>query len=250
MEERPANTAETEGLRDALVVDLGSGVTLTLCYIPPGNFIMGSPATEEARFDVEDQVKVRLSQGFWLAQTECTQAQWRLVMGTNPSHFKGDNLPVEQVSWEEAYAFVIKLNDMDVLTAGWKWSLPTEAQWEYACLAGTTGPYAGELNQMAWYGHNSCSKTHPVGTKAANAWGLHDMHGNVAEWCADAWDGSRKLAGGTDPVGMDSSSRAFRGGSWSFLESGCRSAYRNWNLPGLHSYLLGFRPAVVPSTMR
>ena len=250
VDERPANTAETERLRNALVVDIGNGVTVTLCYIPPGNFIMGSPATEEHRFDVEDQVNLRISQEFWLAQTECTQAQWRLVMGTNPSHFKSDNLPVEQVSWEEAHAFVTKLNDMDLLAAGWRWSLPTEAQWEYACRAGTRGPYAGELNQMAWYAHNSCGKTHPVGTKAANALGLQDMQGNVGEWCADAWDGSRKLAGGTDPAGMGSSSRAFRGGSWSFLEFGCRSAYRNWNIPGLRSYILGFRPAVVPSSLR
>jgi len=246
VDERPANTAETARLQDALVVDLGSGVKLTLCYCPAGSFTMGSPASETDRSDDEDQVQLRITEGYWLAKTECTQAQWRSVMGTEPSYFKGDDLPVEQVSWEDAQEFMRKLNGKNVLPVGWKWSLPTEAQWEYACRAGTTGPYAGELERMAWYSDNSGSTTHAVGTKAANAWGLQDMHGNVWEWCSD-WYGT-KLPGGTDPTGASSGSyRVARGGSWNFLGKLCRSAYRGGDVPGNRYYRIGFRVASVPA---
>jgi formylglycine-generating enzyme required for sulfatase activity/serine/threonine protein kinase len=241
------NDFNSAQIGDTRVVDLGSGVKLTLCYIPAGSFTMGSPASEAGRENDEDQVQVRISKGFWLAKTECTQAQWRGVMGTEPSKlFKGDDLPVESVSWEDAQGFMAKLNSKNVLPAGWKWSLPSEAQWEYACRAGTTTAYAGELERMAWYSENSGSTAHVVGTKAANGWGLQDMQGNVSEWCSDWY--ANKLPGGTDPMGASSGSfRVIRGGSWYFLGRLCRSALRSWYDPGLRDIFYGFRAASVPA---
>jgi formylglycine-generating enzyme required for sulfatase activity/serine/threonine protein kinase len=239
------NDFNTGEVGDTRVVTLGGGVQLTLCYCPPGSFTMGSPASEVDRSGDEDQVQVRISRGFWLAQTECTQAQWRAVMGTEPSNFKGDDLPVEQVSWEDAQAFMTQLNRKNVLPSGWKSKLPTEAQWEYACRAGTTVPYAGDLERMAWYGDNSGSKTHSVGTKATNAWGLYDLHGNVGEWCIDWY--SDKLPGGNDPVGASSGSlRVLRGGAWGYGGRICRRAFRLRNVPGARDKDIGFRVASVP----
>jgi formylglycine-generating enzyme required for sulfatase activity/serine/threonine protein kinase len=238
-----ANDFNAAQIGDTRVVDLGGGVKLTLCYCPAGSFTMGSPASETDRSDDEDQVQVRITEGYWLAKTECTQAQWRAVMGKEPSYFKGDDLPVEQVSWEDAQEFMKNLNGKNVLPVGWKWSLPTEAQWEYACRAGTTGPYAGELERMAWYSDNSGSTTHAVGTKVANAWGLQDMHGNVYEWCSDWYD--TKLPGGIDPTGASSGSyRVNRGGSWDYFGQLCRSAYRFRYDPGHRHCNYGFRAAI------
>jgi formylglycine-generating enzyme required for sulfatase activity len=138
-----------------------------------------------------------------------------------------------------------KLNRKNVLPSGWKWSLPSEAQWEYACRSGTTTPYAGELERMAWYDSNSGSTTHPVGTKAANAWGLQEMHGNVYEWCSDWY--AAKLPGGTDPTGAFSASRrVIRGGSWLSTGQYCRSAFRIRIDPGNRNFDVGFRVASVP----
>jgi formylglycine-generating enzyme required for sulfatase activity/uncharacterized protein YgiM (DUF1202 family) len=251
------NDFNTAQIGDTRVVDVGSGVKLTLCYIPPGSFTMGSPASEANRSDDEDQVQVRISKGFWLAKTECTQAQWRAVMGAEPSHFKGDDLPVESVSWEDAQAFMAKLNGKNVLPAGWKWSLPSEAQWEYACRAGTmtATSYGDSLSSMQAnfdgnepYGSASkgpyLEKTSPVGSYAANAWGLQDMHGNVSEWCSDWY--ADKLPGGTDPMGAFSGThRVGRGGSWNFRGLNCRSAGRDWLDTGFGNDSGGFRCALV-----
>lgn len=228
-------------------INLGANVKMKLAFIVPGTFTMGSPGGEEDRRNVENQVKVVLSQAFGLAKTEVTQAQWEAVMGSNPSGFKGANLPVENVSWEDAQAFIAKLNDKQILPVGWRFALPTEAQWEYACRAGETGPYSGgSLDEVGWYDGNSGNKTHEVGQKKPNAWGLHDMHGNVLEWCADWYEDTHK--GGTDPVGPSSGiSRVFRGGDWIKRPSVCRAAYRNGSFPGYRSIDLGFRPALVPS---
>ena len=192
--------------------------------------------------------KVKLTKSFWLGRTEVTQGQWEAVMGNNPSKFKGDpNLPVEQVSWDDATEFCQKLSAKGLLPAGWKFVLPTEAQWEYACRAGTTGDYAGKLDEMAWYYTNSGNKTHAVGTKKANAWGLYDMHGNVWEWCA-AWYGYYPAGALTDPAGSNTGvSRVDRGGSWYGDAADCRAAYRGRLEPGFRSHSLGFRPALVPS---
>jgi formylglycine-generating enzyme required for sulfatase activity len=227
---------------------IAPGVKMTFCWCPPGDFIMGSPETENERWnDDEDQVHVTLTKGFWMAKTEVTQAQWRAVMGKNPSHFKGDDLPVETVSWDDAQEFIKKVNGSGEIPEGGKVCLPTEAQWEYACRAGEKGPFSGgTLDQVAWYNENSGGKTHPVGTKKSNAWGLHDMHGNVWEWCADWYDDS--LRGGTDPSGPSSGVyRVYRGGSWGGLAARCRAAYRLRYSPDFRYYYLGFRPALVPS---
>jgi formylglycine-generating enzyme required for sulfatase activity/serine/threonine protein kinase len=240
-----ANDSNTAQIGDTREVDLGGGVKLTLCYCPPGGFTMGSPISEADREEDEDQVQVKISRGFWLAQTECTQAQWRAVMGTDPSSFKGDSLPVEQVSWDDAQEFMGKLNGKNVLPAGWNWSLPSEAQWEYACRAGTATLYAGELDRMGWHGENAGGTTHAAGTKEANTWGLQDMHGNVWEWCNDWY--ADKLPGDTDPNGaLTGSLRVDRGGSWNYLgRQYCRSAYRSRDDPGIRNGSIGFRAAAI-----
>ncbi len=225
-------------------VDLGGGVTLELVWIPPGDFTMGSPAGEENRDDDETQHRVALTKGFWLGKYEVTQAQWKAVMGNNPSHFKGDDLPVEQVSWDDCQAFVKKLNTKGQGT----FRLPTEAEWEYACRAGSTTAYcfgdsSSTLSRYGWYSGNSDWKTHSVGGKSANAWGLYDMHGNVWEWCQD-WYGDYPSGSVTDPTGPSSGSRrVFRGGSWFDAPRLCRSANRSRSVPGGWHCSLGFRLA-------
>ena len=226
---------------------LTDAVAQSFALIPAGRFTMGSASSEVDRSSDESQVEVSLSQPFWLAKTEVTQAQWEAVMGSNPSEFKGPNLPVENVSWEDAQAYLTMLNEKGVLPDGWKFALPTEAQWEYACRAGEKGPYSGgTLDEVGWYGDNSGNQTHEVGQKKPNAWGLHDMHGNVWEWCADWYEDT--LKGGADPAGPSSGDhRVYRGGSWDLVASDCRAANRHRYDPGHRYNLLGFRPALVPS---
>jgi formylglycine-generating enzyme required for sulfatase activity len=230
-----------------LAADLGSGVELKLCGIPAGTFTMGSPEGETGRGTNETPHSVTLSRPYWLGQTEVTQGQWQALMGGNPSYFKGDpNLPVENVSWDDAQGFVKALQTRCALPDGWRWTLPSEAQWEYACRAGTKGDYAGNLDEMAWYSANSGGKTQAVGTKTANAWGLSDMHGNVWEWCAD-WYANYPGGAATDPTGPNTgSNRVARGGSWGREGSGCRSAYRGNFTPVSRNNIMGFRVAAVP----
>jgi formylglycine-generating enzyme required for sulfatase activity len=220
---------------------------MTYAFCPAGSFTMGSPSTEEGRSSDENQVSVTMSKAFWMAKTEVTQAQWCAVMGSNPSQFKGDNLPVEYVSWFDAQEFIKKVNGSGEIPAGWKVCLPTEAQWECACRAGEKGPFSGgSIDEVAWYNENSQIKTPAVGTKKQNAWGLHDMHGSVWEWCADWYDG--ELSGSTNPLGPSSGvRRVLRGGSWNDFAAGCRAASRFNYSPDYRSIRLGFRPAIVPS---
>ena len=173
-------------------------------------------------------------------------------MGNNLSYFKGDDRPVEEVSWDDAMAFCRKLTERERaafrLPEGYAYTLPTEAQWEYACRAGTTGDYAGNLDSMGWYDQNSRRTTHPVGQKQANAWGLFDMHGNVWEWCAD-WYGNYPGGSVTDPTGVPSGSdRVYRGGGWNDTASASHSAYRNGSEPGRREIFRGFRLALAPSS--
>lgn len=230
------------------------GLGLELIWIEPGTFQLGSA---QGGGDERPVTQVTISRGFWLGRTEVTQAQWAAVMGSNPSNFKGDDRPVEQVSWHEAMEFCRKLTERERaagrLPDELAYTLPTEAQWEYACRAGTTGDYAGNLDAMAWYSSNSgdqthsMGQTHSVGQKQANAWGLQDMHGNVWEWCLD-WYGNYPGGSVTDPAGVPSGSgRVFRGGGWWFDAVHCRSAYRNSNEPVNSWEFLGFRLALVPS---
>jgi formylglycine-generating enzyme required for sulfatase activity len=202
---------------------------------------------------------VTLTRGFWLCETAVTQALWRavmgrnpsdFVMGRNPSDFKGAKLPVENVSWDDSQEFVAQLNELNVAPSGFRFSLPTETQWEYGCRAGSTTAYCfgdndNQLGGYAWY-DDKWAGTHPVGTKQANAWGLYDMHGNVWEWCLD-WYGDYPSSAVADTSGASSGSyRVFRGGSWRSSERNCRSAIRNGLVPGYRGSDLGVRVALVP----
>ena len=227
------------------IPDLG----IEMIQIKPGTFTAGDGSDSN-----NTPTQVTLTQAFLLGRTEVTQGQYEAVMGTNPSKFKkvGRNAPVEQVSWDDAMAFCRKLTERERaagrLSEGYAYTLPTEAQWEYACRAATTGSYAGDLNAMAWYDENSGKKTHAVGTKQTNAWGLSDMHGNVWEWCLD-WDASYPGGSVTDPGGAPSGSyHVFRGGGWNLSAHFCRSADRiDYHSPVFRLYYLGFRLALAPS---
>jgi len=228
----------------------GGGATITFSFIPPGVFLMGSPFGEEERDDEEIQHRVTLTQGFFLGVTPVTQAQWRAVMGSDPSSFKGADRPVESVSWEECQEFCKLLSQRD----GKPYRLPSEAEWEYACRAGTTTPFSfGETlstDQVNYDGNDPYStglkgvfrkQTTPVGSFPANAWGLFDMHGNVWEWCQD-WYGPYPESDIKDPQGPNSGeSRVLRGGSWYSGAEHCRAASRNWSVPGYRGNYIGFR---------
>jgi formylglycine-generating enzyme required for sulfatase activity len=227
--------------RDALEFEIAPGVKMTFRWCPSGKFMMGSPHTEKDRGGNEGQMEVTLSEGFWMAKTQVTQAQWEAVMERNPSKFKGGNRPVENVSWRDAQDFLDKLNARLGRSDGGKMVLPTEAQWEYVARADQAEIYAGgSLDEVAWYSGNSGGETHPVAMKKANAWGLHDMSGNVWEWCQD-WYGA-ELSGGTNPVGPSSgTSRVIRGGSWASVAFGCRVADRYDYDPAGTGSGIGFR---------
>jgi formylglycine-generating enzyme required for sulfatase activity len=222
-------------------------IGLELLHIRGGIFQMGS---EHGHSDERPLTQVTL-RDFALGKTEVTQRQWQAVMRGNPSRFRGADQPVENVSWDNAMAFCRKLTEQaraaGKLPEGFAFTLPTEAQWEYACRAGTTGDYAGELEAMAWFDSNSGLKTHPVGAKQANAWGLHDMHGNVLEWCHDWFQDH--LPGGqvAEPAGPSSGSfRVYRGGGWSGDAGNCRSSHRFKIAPDDLYDGLGFRLALRP----
>ena len=241
MEEIQAKQTDMSNTK-TLEVPLGSGVVMLMKWCPPGSFLMGSPETDRWRSDDENQVQVTLSQGFWIGQTQVTQGQWQAVMGNNPSRFRGEGRPVERVSWDDAQEFVAKINASFVIPDGMQMTLPTEAQWEYAARAGETWPYLGWLDEVAWYLGNSGDVTHPVGMKKPNTWGLHDVHGNVWEWCAD-WYKS-ELKGGTDPQGATSGTRrVLRGGGWGNDAVHCRVAFRNGYYPSYTYGPFGFRVA-------
>ncbi|WP_372368093.1 formylglycine-generating enzyme family protein [Candidatus Uabimicrobium sp. HlEnr_7] len=208
-------------------------------WIKPGTFMMGSPETEENRSEDEVQHQVTISKGFWLAETACTQELWKAVMENNPSKFKGDKNPVEKVSWNDCNVFINKLNK-EVLKL--KLCLPTEAQWEYACRAGTTTAFSfGEsvtTNQVNYYRESTVE----VKSFQCNNWGLYDMHGNVLEWCRD-WYDKYDVSITTDPVRTISRKvRVARGGNFRYDSSRLvRSAYRDRFLPDIGIESIGFR---------
>jgi formylglycine-generating enzyme required for sulfatase activity len=164
-----------------------NGIEVPFRWCPAGKFKMGSPFNEIDRDNDEFQHEIILTRGFWIAETETTQELFESITGGNPSKFFGKKRPVEQTSWNESRQFISALNKANVAPTGYKFSLPTEAQWEYACRAGTTGSFAGNLDAIAWYENNSGKRTHDVGTKSPNKWRLYDMHGNVWEWCDDRY---------------------------------------------------------------
>jgi formylglycine-generating enzyme required for sulfatase activity len=205
--------------------------------IPVGDFQMGSNSGSDDERPVH---KVRIRQVFEMGKYPVTQAQWEAVMGEgeNPSYFKGADRPVETVSWTDAQGFIRKLNELD---DRYEYRLPTEAEWEYACRAGSTGDYPRQLDEVAWYEKNSGGETHPVGKKKPNAWGLTDMHGNVWEWVQD-WYGvypDKRVTGPQGPV--SGSGRVARGGAWSSEAQHCRSTHRLRIAPVSRSSVLGFR---------
>ncbi len=232
--------------------EMKNGIQMKLCWIPAGKFTMGSPKSEPERdAEKEAQVEVELTRGFWMGKYEVTQKEYEKVVGSNPAKFidVGRNAPVEQVSWNDCLVFCKKLTELErksgKLPEGWTYTLPTEAQWEYACRAGERGPYSGgALDEVGWYKNNSRGKTHEVGEKKANAWGLHDAHGNVREWCLD-WI-SDKMSGGENPTGPTSGiNRIHRGGYWNFPYYACRNAYRSRGAPSSRNSSIGFRITLI-----
>ncbi|MDR3228757.1 MAG: formylglycine-generating enzyme family protein [Puniceicoccales bacterium] len=225
---------------------LPNNVLLEMLPVAAGSFTMGSPRSEPEREpyrgDSETQHRVNITKPYWLGKYEVTQAQWQAVMNDNPSNFKGAQRPVENVSWHDAVEFCAKLTAQERaagrLPAGYRYTLPTEAEWEYACRAGTTTPFStgdnlstAQANYDGNYPYNGNAKgeyrraTTNVGSFAANAWGFYDMHGNVWEWCRDWY--KTLPAGGDDPLGVPSGSRRIlRGGSWNIDARYCRSAFR------------------------
>ena len=209
-------------------------------WVPAGDFLMGS-TSEEAYDDERPMTRVRISRGFWLGKHEVTQGQWQAVMGSNLSSFEncGLDCSVEHVSWNDAQEFIRRLNGR---TGEDRYRLPTEAEWEYAARAGTSGDRYGNLDAIAWYDDNSGRRTHPVDLKAPpNAWGLHDMVGNVQEWVQD-WHSDYPGGSVIDPRGPGSGSfRVFRGGCWDVTGWNCRVPIRNNRSPEIGGYGLGFR---------
>jgi formylglycine-generating enzyme required for sulfatase activity len=227
-------------------------IKLGLIRVAPGTFTMGSPAEEPERNKAEGpRTQVTISREFWLGRTEVTQAQYEAIMGTNPSTFKkgGPDLPVENASWIDAMAFCRKLTERERaagrLAEGESYTLPTEAEWEYACRAGSTAAYAGDPDAMAWHNTNSDGATHPVALKRANGWGFHDMSGNVLEWCFD-WYGPYPGGSVTDPSGPARGHyRMARGGSWRTEARTGRSAARSGGSSARLDYTIGFRVALI-----
>ncbi len=262
--------------RHGVFVDFRVGtVRQRMRWIPSGTFLMGSPESEAGRYEREGpRHQVELTEGYWLADTPCTQALWQEVTGENPSRFQSPRRPVELVSWEDCQSFLETLN---ARRPGLEPRLPTEAQWERACRAGTdTATWLGDLeilghrnapllDEIAWYGGNSgvdfdldegfdssgwrqkqyahkLAGTREVKLKRPNPWGLHDMLGNVWEWCSDSWADRYPQGPRSDPTGPEEGARrVFRGGSWLAVARDVRAACRAWLPPGIRRRDLGFR---------
>lgn len=237
-----------------------NSIGMKFVFIKPGKFTMGSPVNEPGRDGDETQFQVILAQGFYMQNTEVTQGQWKAVMGKNPAHFKqcGENCPMEMISWDECQAFIKKLNEKEGTD---KYRLPTEAQWEYACRAGTTTRFsfgdclttdaANYNGTLSFEGCNAGQKrgqtpqppqTMPVASFKPNAWGLYDMHGNVAEWCQDWYDSYYPQGPIQDPTGSTAGPlRVIRGGDWHDDAKLCRSANRHYYMPAEWHNRLGLR---------
>lgn len=235
--------------------EIAPGVKMKFCWCPPGKFLMGSPEDEYGRKQFafgENQREVTLTKGFWIGKYEVTQEQWESLMGTTVDeqrkepfygevHGKGKNFPMYFVNWHDTQDFLKKLGN--------RFRLPTEAEWEYACRAGTTGRFYNEdvkLGELGWIGENSGDSAHPVGEKTPNSWGIHDMIGNLTEWVQDGYvDFTQDLLQRkpvTDPKGIDDSEeRTYRGSTWGADWESCRSASREGSAPNFRSSLQGFR---------
>ena len=266
-----------QGFRESLGAEADGASSLTMLWMPPGRFWMGSPEEEPERRSEEGPQHLVQLQGFFLSQTPITQGQWRQVadwkpnkgqrawskkLKPNPSRFKGDQRPVEQVSWDDAMEFCHRLSQR----SGRHYTLPSEAQWEYACRAGTISPFhcgstisskQANFDGTKVYGDGEKGEyrqqTMDVASFPANPWGLHDMHGNVWEWCADHWHGNYEGAPEDGRAWIDEGAKAndlngrlLRGGSWGSLPRYCRSACRDDNHPDFRYNLIGFRVCCLP----
>ena len=241
--------------------EITNSIGIKLVLIPKGTFMMGSPESEEGRQEDETQHEVTISKDYYVGVYEVTQSQYEKVMDKNPSHFQGANvgnenadLPVENVSWDDAVEFCKKLSDLpEEKEAGREYRLPTEAEWEYACRAGSKTVYSfddeeGLLPEYGWFKRNSSGRTHTVGLLEPNAWGLYDMHGNVWEYCSDRY-GEYPKGAVSDPTGpKEGSDRVIRGGSRLYEAAICRSARRDRLPPSDRFDDLGFRLALSSST--
>ena len=221
-----------------------NGVSFEMVEVRGGTFRMGGTSEQGSDADSDDEYPVHsvTLSGYYIGKTEVTQALWKAVMGSNPSRFKGDNMPVECVSWDDCQEFIRKLNSL----TSQNFRLPTEAEWEFACRGGNNSrgyKYSGSnyIDNVAWYDGISGDKTHPVATKLPNELGIYDMTGNVWEWCSD-WNGKYSSGAQTNPKGpYDGSYRVVRGGSWDDNAKGCRSSNRTCNSPGYRADYLGLR---------
>ena len=240
----PNNAAKVETTDAGIEVVFSDGVKIEFVKIPAGAFVMGSPDAEKDRDDDESpQHEVTISKPFYLGQFEVTQKQWTALMSANPSKFKNPDHPVDSVLWDQCQHFIDRLNS---LQAG-VFRLPTEAEWEYACRAGTTTryPWGDDLHfvdmpDYAWFDYNSSRSTHPVGSKQPNPWGLYDMSGNVNEWCQDFY-APYPSAPQTDPLIQEGSTRIKRGGGFYDFSWNARSAARNPETNPTQLELLGLR---------
>lgn len=236
--------------QETQILDLAPGVTMEFVLVPSGSFLMGSDL-ETGDADEIPRHRVTITQPYYLGKYEVTQQQWETVMGYNPSSFKGASRPVDSVSWDDCQVFLAKVQ----ARTGRQIALPTEAQWEYACRAGTTTRWsfgnsdAGALD-AAWIGENSGNTTHPVGQKKPNAWGLYDMHGNVWEWCSDWYTRPYPTEAVVDPRHpgpLHETSPVLRGGGWGEHPNSLRSAYRNCSAADVGHNGTGLRCLMVAS---
>ena len=228
---------------NTISIPVKDGISIDMVRVEAGTFTMGAtPEMENPFGDEKPTHQVTLTNDYYIGKYEVTQALWQAVTGNNPSNYKGDNLPVEYVSWNDCQEFISKLNRI----TGKTFRLPTEAEWEYAARGGKKSigyQYSGSNNisDVAWYDDNSGDKTHAVGSKQANELGIYDMSGNVLEWCQD-WYGSYSSSSQVNPTGATSGSiRVFRGGSWDFDAWACRSSFRNSDSSGTRGNSLGLR---------
>ena len=228
---------------NTITIPVKNGISIEMVKVEAGSFNMGATPEMENPFDSEKPVhRVTLTNNYYIGKYEVTQALWQAVMGSNPSYFKGDDLPVEQVSWNDCQDFISKLNAM----TGKRFRLPSEAEWEYAARGGNKSrgyQYSGSnvLRDVAWYSGNSSSRTHAVGTKQPNELGIYDMAGNVWEWCQD-WYGSYSSSPQTNPTGaVYELYPVYRGGSWNSSARDCRTSYREYFTPVFRNIDLGLR---------
>ncbi|WP_288179499.1 formylglycine-generating enzyme family protein [Leyella stercorea] len=228
---------------DNITIPVKDGISIAMVRIEAGTFTMGATAEMKDPWDNEKPThRVTLTNDYYIGKYEVTQALWKAVMGNNPSKFKGDNLPVEWVCWDDCQEFISKLNRI----TGKTFRLPTEAEWEYAARGGNKSrgyQYSGSnnLSDVAWFMDNSGDETHAVGTKQPNELGIYDMSGNVWEWCQDRY-GKYNSSSQVNPTGANSGSeRVNRGGGWDYYAIGCRSSLRDSNTPSSYSRGLGLR---------